>query len=761
MTAVPRFSFVFRGFRLDPVEKVLFRDGVSVSLTPKVVETLLALVERHGQLVTKEELLRIVWPDTFVEENNLAQNISMLRRVFGEPAGEGPVIETVPKRGYRFVAPVEKRAHQAEASIAPAAAAPAPAAGPDVIAGGADAPVWRRYGPALAALAVVIVAVTMVVVVRSRVSGSRPGDASIVRPPHVTRMAVLPFVNLGSSDDEYFVAGMTEEVMSRLAGLRSLAVSSATTVTGYDRRGKTVRQIGADLGVEYVVEGSVRWASGDTGTQVRITPKLIRVADDTTVWTQQYDASLSDLFGVQADIAYRITGALQVALEARERRVVDARPTADTDAYLAYLRGITSFQQGTSDTSNQLQARAELERAVARDPRFASAWGWLARVYAWQYNTGALRDAATKASAQRAAERAMALNPSSPEARLGAVQVFVIDRDFESALRELNIALSGAPNSPELWRMVGFVEQRKGNWPESLSAYLRAFDLDPVGTADPLAIYYLHMRQYPEAIRFVEILKAGSRPTASLPDAWTRFSGTGDSAGARQALELALRTRTPADARVRGLLARFEWIDGNYPRALELIGGMDPSGSWMPVNFRYPAALAAGQVHESMGNRDEAAKSYTTAVAQLEARRRISPDDYQIEAPLGLAYAGLGRTAEAIRHAERAVQLLPITKDAAEGPLYLYLLAQTYARVGQAAQAFATLDRMFSAPGFYGEMWVQRDPGFASLRNHPKFRAYVDRWSKQRGDALLKAASTGGEARSTGLSGPPATREPR
>ena len=209
----------------------------------------------------------------------------------------------------------------------------------------------------------------------------------------MTRIAVLPFVNLGPATDAYFVAGMTEEITSRLAGLRRVAVPSSITLSEYDRRGKSLSRIGADLGADYIVEGGVRWAQmGDT-TRVRITPKLIRVADDTTVWTHPYETSISDLFKVQAEIAYQIAGALQVAVDARERRAVEARPTADTEAYLAYLRGVASFQQGASDTANLAQARAELENAVARDPEFALAWSWLARVCASQHRTACDSDA--------------------------------------------------------------------------------------------------------------------------------------------------------------------------------------------------------------------------------------------------------------------------------------------------------------------------------------------------------------------------------
>jgi DNA-binding winged helix-turn-helix (wHTH) protein/TolB-like protein len=736
VTASSRLSYAFGAYRLEPVEKVLYHQDHPVPLTPKAVETLLALVERHGRLVTKEELLRIVWPDTFVEENNLAQNISLLRRVLGYGEGGRPFIETVPKRGYRFVGPVvEPVDTQDDAGGEPAAE---PAAEPSRVGS----------APRRAAFWVLIAAVALALVFVARSRTGRPSDASGTptsapagvqsAAEGVTRIAVLPFVNLGSRDDEYFVAGMTEEITSRLAGLSRLAVKSSTTVTQYDRRGKSVRSIGGDLGVEYVVEGSVRWARNSAGTQVRITPKLIRVADDSAVWTQEYDAPLSDVFGVQADIAYQVAGALQVALEARERRMVEARPTADTEAYLAYLRGITAFAQGPTDTSDQAQARADLEQAVARDPRFALAWSWLARVYAWQYNSGAQRKPEIRQAAQRAAHIAIELDPSLPEGHVGLAQVHFLDREYDRALHELEIARVGRPNWPELFRMIAYIEQRRGRWSESLRAYTHGFDLDPATTAEAIAIHYLYLRQYAEAARFLAIAKAGNRTAAAVPEAWMHFSESGDVAAARRVLEPALQARSPADARVRGLLARLEWFDGRHQRALDLIEGMDSAGAWLPPDFRFPASVAAGQAYESMGRREDAAKSYAAAVADLLRRQRSSPEDYQIEAALGLAAAGLGRASEAVRHGERAVELMPVAKDAAVGPLYLYLLAQIHARLGQQAAALTTLDRMFSVPGFYNEHWVQRDPGFAALRRHPAFRAHVDRWSAQKGDALLQ-----------------------
>lgn len=723
------FSYAFGPFRLDPVEKVLFRDGIPVSLTPKTIETLTALIERPGRVVTKEELLRTVWPDTFVEENNLAQHISTLRRVLGEDETGKQFIETVPKRGYRFVGLVTRQT--AGDSI------------PDVVVTPEVAPQVRpirrpAIWMAIPAIGVVIALVAGVWLSRRpglpATPSIRPGGTSL------TRIAVLPFTNLGSSSDEYFAAGVTEEITSRLAGLNRLAVASSTTAAEYDRHGKSLRRIGEDLGVEYVVEGSVRWAQASSGAKVRITPKLVRVADDTAVWTQQYDAALADIFSVQADIAYRITGALQVALEGRERQMVEARPTRDTEAYLAYLRGITAYQQGGSDTNNQSRARAELEAAVARDPRFAVAWSWLARVYITQYNTGADRKPEIRQAAQRALQTALDLDPGLPEAHI-AFASLLFDSDAERALQELEVARTGLPNSAELFRTIGVGNSRLGRWREALTAYMHAFDLAPGAMAEYVAVYYLHLRRYADANRFVGVAKADNRPAIVVPEAWSLFSENGDIAAARRVLEPALTARSPADARVRGLLARLEWFDGQHQRALDLIRDMDSAGSWLAADFRFPADIAAAQVYETMGRKADASRRYEAAIAELDARQLRNPDDYQIEAALGMAAAGLGRESEAVRHSQRAVELMPVTRSAIIGPIYLYLLAQTHARLGHDEAAFATLDQLFSIPGFYSEIWVQRDPGFAALRKHPSFAAAIERWSRQKGDVLLTSAS--------------------
>ena len=290
------------------------------------------------------------------------------------------------------------------------------------------------------------------------------------------------------------------------------------------------------------------------------------------------------------------------------------------------------------------------------------------------------------------------------------------------------------------WHLLGNIAQREGRWRDSEAAFAAGMDLDGPGTSEMLAVHFLHLRQYADARRVLAVAHASSRPAAVVPDAWTRFSERGDVTAARPVLEAALNARTPPDARVVGLLAQLEWFDGRAERALELTARMDPAGAWLAPNCRLPAAIAAGDVLDGLGRRGEARARYAEAVTALEGRLLADSDDAKVLAALGLAYSGLGQADEALRHARRAVALLPRERDAAEGPLYLYLLARVQARLGQLADAAATLDTMFEAPGFYSDAWVARDPSFAALRADESYAAHFERWATRKGDLLLSTA---------------------
>jgi len=598
-------AYVFGRCRLDPADKVLYRDGVPVALTPKAFDTLAVLVEAHPRLVGKDELLARVWPGTFVEDNNLAQHVSLLRRALADGADAEAIIETVPRRGYRFRPPVER--------------VPVPAV-------------------------------------------EAPTVASAVTP------AVVP---------------------TRDTALPTPPVAAP--------RGRALRLV-----------------------VVAVTVVLV--------------------LGAAAAVTSRPP--------AGERD--QGRATHDPDAHLAFLSGRAAFAQGYSDTANQNRALADLERAVARDPGFAPAWALLAQIYGARYRTALDGDPAMLSAAERAAKAAVALDPRLPAGHLALAHVFYSRRDHPRALATLDAAPEVLADDATYWHLRGFIDQREGRWRDAEAALVKGFDLDAPATAEWLAVHYLHRRQYADARRVLAVAQASSRTAAVVPDAWTRFSEGADVEGARAVLEAALRARTPPDARVLGLLAQFEWFDGRADRALALIDRMAAPGAWLAPNFRFPSAIAAGDVLAGLGRGAEARARYAEAVAMLDTRRGADPDDPKFEAALGLAYAGLGRADDAVQHAQRAVALLPRRRDAGEAPLYLYLLARVHARLGRVSEAMAVLDDMFAAPGFYNETWVARDPSFTALRADPAYTSRLERWTAQKGERLLTRAPDA----DSGASGP-------
>ncbi|HEX2338839.1 MAG TPA: protein kinase [Vicinamibacterales bacterium] len=535
------------------------------------------------------------------------------------------------------------------------------------------------------------------------------------------RIVVLPFENLGASDDAYFADGMTEEITSRLAVVSGLAVISRTSAVQYNRTGKTLRQIGEDLRVDYVLEGTVRWARGSDGSRVRITPQLVRVSDDTHVWTHRYDATLEDVFKVQSDIAERVTGSLEVALESGERQRLETRPTENLEAYHAYLKGIYHRQQ-PSDDNAQAEAIRSFEQAVAQDPGFALAWSELSLVRSARYNTGVDRSPKAREQALEGARMALRLKPDLTKAHLALASYrYQIERDYEAALAEVETARQQLPNSSEVLELLGIIQRRQGRWEASSANLSRALELDPRSPriVDGLAINCMSTRNYPKAVEYFEQTRAldPMRPFY-VGEAWTQFTWRKDLARARQILESAPRI----DERVPSLLSRFELFDGRYDRALELIRSIPSGRTWWPTNFRFPAQLAEAHVLDAMGRAAEARERYGAAATILRREQPDRGEDYQVEAALGLAYAGLGRAGEAVRHGRRAVELIPVTTDAHEAPVYLYVLAHIHAQLGQVDAALTELDAMLSAPGFYNIVWVEHDPAFARVRADERFR---------------------------------------
>jgi TolB-like protein/DNA-binding winged helix-turn-helix (wHTH) protein len=478
----------FGSFLLDPVERVLLRDGEPLALTPKSFETLLTLVENSGHIVAKDELLRRVWPGTFVEEATLAQNVFTLRKALGDSPEGHLYIETVPKRGYRFTARVQVIEQTS------ARRAPAPGAAPVVTASHSTRRVWLRI--------LLVAAVVSVVAGAAYVVGRRSGPRNSL-PPGRVMLAVLPFQNLsGDPQQEYLSDGLTEEMITQLGRMNSerLGVIARTSTMQYRNTPKSVDQIGRELGVSFILEGSVR----RTGDHVRISAQLIQVKDQTHLWAENYDRDLRDVLALQSDVARAIAHEIAVNLTPQQQnRLASARPV-DREAYDLYLKGRYFWNKRSEDGFTK--AIEYFQQAIAQDANYAQAYAGLADAYAL---LGSMPNAeiprkAAMPLARAAALKALQIDESLAEAHTSLAFVRMhYDWNWPGAEKEFQRAIELNPDYATAQQWHAYDLMVMGRTEESLAEIHRAQELDPLSliiNTDAVELMY-YARRYDEAIR--------------------------------------------------------------------------------------------------------------------------------------------------------------------------------------------------------------------------------------------------------------------
>lgn len=508
--------YEFGAFRLDAQERVLWRANRPVPLTPKVFDLLLVLVENRGRLLEKDELLQKVWPDSFVEEANLSVNISVLRRALGEVAGETQFIETVPRRGYRFMAEVreaerpgdgapERRsddvaemiiAEHTRTSVIVEEQEEKTDERQNVIAG----VLAEKLLPATAAR-VTVSKIMAAVVLIGLLAGiaywwklRQPASEQAV-PPAIKSLAVLPFKSLKpESGDEYLRVGIADVMITRLSNISALAVRPTTSVLRF--ADSDPLQAGRDLKVDSVLDGSIQ----QVGDRVRVTVRLVRVADGQSLWAYQCDQQCNDVFQLQDTISTKVTEALALKLSGNERERLAQRYTSNQAAWEAYAKG--RYYRNRAGTAGYAKALASFQQAVQADPKFALAFAALAEAYYWS-SSSVTNMGEAMAKAKEAAQRALALDDELAEAHtaLGVVH-FMYDWQFPAAEQELKRAVALNPGSPDVQMWYGKYLALMGRFDESIVVMQRAAALDPVSplTAPESTFPYFLKGNYDEAI---------------------------------------------------------------------------------------------------------------------------------------------------------------------------------------------------------------------------------------------------------------------
>src|SRR5712671_403630 len=468
----------FGQFVLDPSRRTLSRANSPVSLTPKAFDVLLFLAKNPNRLVTKEELLQAVWGDTFVEEGNLTQYISHLRKALGDNPEDTRLIVTIARKGYQFTAGVTV-AESTDSTKQPAVQVSTaesslsdlqPPRGGSVDEAVPKAPKnWRKVavvGASAALLAAVCFA-------SWRHFGSKA-------PPRSQKimLAVLPFENLtGDPNKEYLADGLTEETISQLGRLNpeQLGVIARTSVMGYKHKDERLDQIGRDLSVQYVLENSFR----ESGDHIRLTSQLFQVKDQTHLWSQDYDYPLKDILKIEDDIAKALAHEIRVRLTSRQQAVLAQSHPVNPEAFDAYLQGYYFFQKHTD--KDRGRAAEYYKRATQLDPSYALAWAGLSGVLEWQASRGIIPAEEGNQLAREAVERALALNPNlaTAHAQMGRLKQRV-DFDWAGADASFQRAIAIEPENLESVRLAATSAAVRGRFDEALQLDHRAVELDPL-----------------------------------------------------------------------------------------------------------------------------------------------------------------------------------------------------------------------------------------------------------------------------------------
>jgi len=543
------------------------------------------------------------------------------------------------------------------------------------------------------------------------------------------RVAVLPFENMGASEDDYFADGVGDEVRGKLTAIPGLQVIARASSTPYKKTTKTPRQIAEELHVAYLLTGTVRWEKSDGGSRVHVTPELVDVTRPdapTSKWQQAFDASLTDVFAVQSDIATKVAQALGSAIGVTQAKQISDRPTQNLAAYDAFLKGRAAQGEGrTTDPASLRKSLAFYEQAVALDPSFVTAWAELSHAATSLYANGVPTEALA-ARAKEAAEKAVALAPQKPDgySALGTYERLV-ENDLPRAAEQLDKGRRLAPGEARFLSAEAQVEQGLGRWEASVEQLRQAERLNPrsVPTARFLGTTYLRLRRYAEARDVLDraLALAPGNPDANQYKAMT-YVAEGDVAGARRVLAEALQRGDPTEI-VAGFASYYTlgWLLDEKSR--DLLLRLSPSAF---DDDRSHWAACLSDAYATRGDAASARRYAEEAAKSLAEQLVAAPQDAGRHADLGIALARLGRKEEAIREGERAVALDPVSKDKLYAPYTQHQLALIYAMAGEQEKALDQLEPLLRMPYFLSPGWLKVDPAFDPLRRNPRFQRLVE-----------------------------------
>jgi TolB-like protein/Tfp pilus assembly protein PilF len=583
---------------------------------------------------------------------------------------------------------------------------------------------WLALGAAATLLGAGVAVVALARVGAAPEPGMAPAEDAAPRP---VMLAVLPFANLGRSEDAYFADGITDEIGARLARIRGLGVIARSSAARHSGAALNLRAVAEDLGVEYILEGTVRWEHQEGSSRVRVTPELVRASDGTRLWTEVYDEPLAGIFQLQARIAERVAEALDLTVVEPGRR---AQAATNPEAYELYLRGNEYLRRGRSGLE---LAERVYERAVELDPSFALAHVGLA-------DTHMSRRRARKA--KEAIDRAVAIDPELPEARLALGDYYYRGygsesghRDHRRALAEFEWVRARMPGSSRALKMIGRIHRHQDRWREAVEILAEAVRLDPRDSDALTDLGWTHLLMRD----FAATQLALERGLALNPEdevayqflAQTHVARNGATREAREVLIALSRLPTfAASSESNFWLAVMDLFDRDFEGALRRLAPDRVENAELKEFFResLKVKLLRAVAYERLSRGADARAEFEALRPALEDLLHSHPDAPNIHGMLGVALAGLGRRQEALDAGKRAVELLPVERDAVDGRTPLAFLAMIHARIGEPEAAVELLERLLSRPSDVFVNWLRVDPTWDPLRGHPEFERLLERY---------------------------------
>jgi TolB-like protein/Tfp pilus assembly protein PilF len=546
-------------------------------------------------------------------------------------------------------------------------------------------------------------------------------------------IAVLPFENFSlKPENAFFADGIQDDILTNLSKIGDLKVISRTSVMAYRGKQKGIREIGKELGVSAILEGSVR----RDGDRVRINVQLINAENDHHIWAQEYDRELTDVFAIQTDLAQKIARELQAQLSPSEKAEITRKPTENNQAYLAFVEA-HNLQASVEDIGKLRQAQKLYEHAIDLDPQFVVAMACLSMLHSWILHNFEPSDA-EREYARSYAERALTLRPDSPEAHLArGYYLYYGERDYDGALAEFAVAKQGLPNDAHVYLVIGAIQRRQGKWKESTENLETAVKLNPNDTwpLQNLFFNYQMQRNFKEAQRVID------RAVAINPKSFTLFSlkatlavqERGDLTIAEKGL--AYLDEQKAKGKLKDLdpetkagmvIAKTNvlFLRRDYSAALQTLRDLPPDVAGVPPHT-IEGKILEGIIEEKLGRPEAARAAFSTAKETAEAAVKEAPNEAKRHAALARCLARLGEKEAAIAEAKRATELLPESVDAFDGPKMAQVLAEVYAVTGENAKAVAVLDGLLSRPSDVTTAFLKVDPGLDRLREDPGFQALI------------------------------------